>query len=172
MTSNTLDSGVQLDGIVIGSGFGPVTPEEIGTWSGLEYLMKILDDEVPQPSIHRALNFRLIEIDEGRAVFTGVPTADYLNPMGTIHGGYVSALLDSAMACSAHSLCPRGTANTTVEMKVSFVRPVLAETGRLYASGAVVNAGRTITTTEGQLRDETGKLYAHGSQTCMRVALE
>lgn len=78
----------------------------IKSMSRLELLSKILSGELPQPTIHRALGFRLDEIEEGRAVFNGEPTEDVLNPMGTVHGGFISALFDSAMACAAHSLCP------------------------------------------------------------------
>jgi uncharacterized protein (TIGR00369 family) len=172
MPVNDLKLQNMIDGAIIMQGFGPTSIEKIKAWSGLEFLLKIQNDELPQPTIHRALDFRLHEIGPGHAVFTGVPSEDYLNPMGTVHGGYISALLDSAMACSAHSLCPEGFANTTIEMKINFVSPVTASNCRLLAYGRVVKPGRTITTTQGKLIDEEGKLYAHGTQTCMRVKIK
>ena len=160
-----------IDEISFVQGVGIVDADTIKALSGLEFLSKIQVDELPQPSIHQTFDFRMAEIEEGRAVFTGKPSAAFMNPMGTVHGSYISALLDSAMACSAHSLCPAGTANTTVEMKINFVRPIFKESGRLFATGVVINAGRTLVTTEGNLADENGKLYAHGTQTCMRMVL-
>lgn len=136
---------------------GPAPIDTIRSISGLEFLRRIKDEEVPQPTIHRALAFRFHELEEGRAVFVGEASADYMNPLGTFHGGFVSALLDSAMACSAHSLCPAGTANTTVEFKLNFVRPLSLKEGLPFAEGRVLDPRQPLTTTEGFLKNETGK---------------
>ena len=155
-----------LDGRPVPAGFGKVSLPDIANLSGLEFLQGILDGKFPAPTMGRALQFRLLEVGEGLAVFTGVPTADSLNPMGTVHGGYAATLLDSALGCCVQTLCPAGYASTSVELKVNFVRPITPEVGRLICRGTVVHPGRQIATCEARLVGENGKLYAHGSQTC------
>lgn len=155
-----------LDGQPVPQGFGVASPDEISALSGLDYLLGIAEGRFPAPTIGRALNFRLSEVREGVAVFTGVPTGNYLNPIGTVHGGYAATLLDSALACAVQTLCPAGYASTSVELKVNFVRPIMPSTGRLWARGTVIHPGRQIATAEAKLTDEAGKLFAHGTQTC------
>lgn len=155
-----------LDGIPIPMGFGVAKIEDIRRLSGLDYLRGIIDKKFPAPTIGKTLQFRLCEVGEGLAVFTGIPTTDYLNPMGTVHGGYAATLLDSALACCVQTLCPVGYASTSVELKVNFVRPITPKTGRLYCRGSVIHPGRQLATAEAKLTDENGKLFAHGTQTC------
>ncbi|MEL7229113.1 MAG: PaaI family thioesterase [Pseudomonadota bacterium] len=155
-----------LDGRPCPQGFGHATMAEMAALSGLDYLQAIVDGKFPAPTIGRALQYRLYEVGEGYANFTGVPTEDYMNPIGTVHGGYAATLLDSALACAVQTLCPVGYASTSVELKLNFVRPILPTTGRVYAKGKVVHPGRQIATAEARLEDENGKLYAHGTQTC------
>ena len=155
-----------LDGQPVPQGFGIANIEDIRSLSGLDYLQGIVDGKFPAPPIGRALQFRLCEVGEGLAVFTGVPSADYLNPMGTVHGGYAATLLDSALGCCVQTLCPAGFASTSVELKVNFVRPIRPETGRLFCRGTVLHPGRQLATCEAKLTDEAGKLFAHGTQTC------
>ena len=155
-----------LDGQPLPQGFGVATMEEIGRMSGLDYLSGILAGDFPAPPIGRALQFRLFEVSEGAVTFTGVPSADYLNPIGTVHGGYAATLLDSALACCVQTLCPVGYASTSIELKVNFVRPITPSTGRLFSRAEVVHPGRMIATSQARLEDENGKLFAHGSQTC------
>lgn len=155
-----------LDGHPVPQGFGHATMAQMAELSGLDYLQAIVDGKFPAPTIGRALQFRIYEVGEGFAHFTGVPDENYMNPIGTVHGGYAATLLDSALACAVQTLCPKGYASTSVELKLNFVRPILPTTGRLYAKGNVIHPGRQIATAEARLEDENGKLYAHGTQTC------
>ena len=155
-----------LDGQPISQGFGVADMADLVQISGYAYLKGILDGEFPAPTISRALNFRLSEVSQGAVTFTGVPSHEYMNPIGTVHGGYAATLLDSALACAVHSICPVGHASTTVELKLNYVRPIMPDTGRLYARGTVVHPGRQLATSEAKLTDENGKLFAHGTQTC------
>ena len=155
-----------LDGVELKRGYGITDVAEISQLSGLDYLRGIVEGEYPAPKIGRALQFRLFDVGEGFATFTGVPSDDHLNPMGQVHGGYTATLLDSALACAVQTLCPVGFASTSVELKVNFVRPITPATGRLFAYGKVVHPGRQIATSEARLEDENGKLFAHGTQTC------
>lgn len=160
-----------LDGVELKKGFGVASIEEVRKRSGLEFLQGIIDGEFPAPMMGGTVGFRLMEVDEGRAVFTSVPGEQHFNPAGVVHGGYASILLDSAMGCACHSLAPRGHTNTTIELKVNLVRPIMPSVGRLYAKAKVVHAGRQILTAEGDLVDEAGKRYAHGTTTCMMFKL-
>jgi len=148
---------------------GPdVSPTEtLKALSGLDFLQRIVDGRLPQPPITKALNYYLIEVARGRGVFQGTPRAEYLNPLGAIHGGWAATLLDSCMACAVHTTLAPGQGYTTVEFKLNLVRPILGDTGPLRAEGKVINAGRTIATSEGRLFGPDGKLYAHGTETCL-----
>ncbi len=155
-----------LDGQPLPQGFGVAEMADLVEISGYDYLNGILEGKFPAPTISKALNFRLSEVSEGEVTFTGIPSSEYMNPIGTVHGGYAATLLDSALACAVHSICPVGHASTTVELKLNYVRPILPDTGRLFARGKVIHPGRQLATSEAKLTDENGKLFAHGTQTC------
>src|SRR5687768_6906106 len=129
--------------------------------SGLEFLQKIARGELPPPPIAALLNFTLIEIGEGHAVFGVVPAEYHYNPIGVVHGGLAATLLDSAMGCAIHSMLPAGAGYTTLELKVNFIRAMTAETGRMRGEGKLIHLGGRTATAEGRVIDESGKLYAH-----------
>jgi len=108
----------------------------------------------------------MIEASEGECVFKCFPGIEHLNPLGTVHGGYIATVMDSALACAVQTLCPVGYASTSIDLKLNFVRPLLAGSGPLFARAKVVHPGRQIATAEGRLEDANGKLYAHGNQAC------
>ena len=132
----------------------------------IDVFRKMLTRELPAPPIGESFDFLLTEIENGRAVFEGKPHTKFYNPLGTIHGGFIVTLLDSAMACAIHSTLEAGKGSTSVEIKVNFVRPIYEKSGNLKAVGETVNVGRQIASAEGRLLDEKGKLYAHGTTTC------
>jgi uncharacterized protein (TIGR00369 family) len=150
---------------------GVSTVETIRSMSGLDFLRAIADGTLPHPPIGDAMNFCFLEASKGHAVFLGVPTQSHYNPIGSIHGGWACTLLDSCMACSVQTTLAAGQGYTTVELKVNLVRPILSETGPIRAEGRVINAGRTIATAEGRLIGSDGKLYAHGTTTCLILGL-
>jgi len=135
--------------------------------SGLEYLKKIASGELPRPPIGALMGFGLAEIGEGTAVFTVEPAEYHYNPIGVVHGGVAATLLDSAMGCAVHSTLPAGAIYTTLEIKVNFVRPMTAETGVVRCEAKVIHAGARTATAEGRVVDGSGKLYAHGTTTCI-----
>jgi uncharacterized protein (TIGR00369 family) len=147
--------------------YGVTPAETVRPLTGLEFMQGIAGGKFPQPTIMQALDFRLIRAEKGIAVFEGIPDARYYNPLGTVHGGYAATLLDSCMGCAAHTTLPAGQLYTSLEIKVSFVRAMTDQTGLVRAEGKVINAGRTVITAEGRLVDAAGKLYAHGTTTCM-----
>lgn len=147
--------------------YGVVAPEVLKSYDGLGFLKAIIGGTVPNPPISELLGFHLTEIEKGRAVFEGVPEFRHYNPIGTVHAGFASALLDSALGCAVFSTITKGETWTTLELKFNFVRPLSQDTGAVRAEGRIVHRGRTVATAEGDLKDRAGKLYAHASTTCM-----
>ncbi|MGZ8364190.1 MAG: PaaI family thioesterase [Caulobacteraceae bacterium] len=152
-----------------GRRLGTATAEEMAGKTGLQVLRAMMAGDLPGPSISASMNFRLTEVDEGRAVFEGVADADFLNPAGTVHGGYLATLLDSCMTCAAQSTAGVGEFFTTVEVKVSYLRPVLPDGGVLRAEGTVIAKTRRTAFAEGKLTDAKGRLVATGSTTAMLI---
>ena len=126
------------------------------------------DGEIPPPPIAVLLGMTIVAIEDGRAVFAADPDEYHYNPIGVVHGGLAATLLDSAMGCAVQSTLPAGTTYTTLELKTNFVRPMTRETGRVVCEADVVHAGSRVATAEGRIyAEETGKLIAHGTTTCM-----
>jgi uncharacterized protein (TIGR00369 family) len=147
--------------------YGVVTPEILKSHDGLAFLQGIIAGTQPNPPISELLGFHLTQIEQGRAVFEGLTEYRHYNPIGTVHGGFAATLLDSALGCAIFSTLLRGDAWTTLELKVNFVRPMTKDTGLVRAEGRIIHRGRTLATSEGDLKDRAGKLYAHALTTCM-----
>ncbi len=137
------------------------------TMSGMDYLEAMLAGKIPPPPIAVTLDFLLTEIGEGRAVFTGKPAEYHYNPIGVVHGGLIATLLDSALGCSIHTMLPPGTGYTTLELHVNFVRPLTRDTGEVRCEANVLHMGKRLGTAEAKVFDSAGKLYGHGTTTCM-----
>lgn len=136
--------------------------------SGIDYLRAIRDGELPPPPIAALMNLGPVEVEEGRVVFSGQPEEYHYNPIGLVHGGLAATLLDSTMGCAVQSLLPAGVGYTTLELKVNYVRPMTRETGRVLAEGTVLHRGGRVATAEGRvIAEETGKLLAHATTTCL-----
>lgn len=146
---------------------GVVTRETLVSEDGLSFLRGMLEGRHPGAPYADTMDIALAEVEQGRVVFTGRPSARYLNPVGTIHGGWAATILDGTMAYCVHTTLKTGENYTTLEMKISFVRPVLPSSGVVRCEGRVVHRGGRTATSEGRLFDERGKLLAHGSETCM-----
>jgi uncharacterized protein (TIGR00369 family) len=147
--------------------YGVVTPEALIAQGGLAFLRGIIDNTHPNPPISETLGFHLAEADPGRVVFTCVPEFRHYNPIGTVHGGLAAALLDSALGCAIFSTLKKGDTWTTLELKLNFVRAMSKDTGLVRAEGRVIHRGRTVATSEGDIKDASGRLYAHATTTCM-----
>lgn len=146
---------------------GTLDPNIISLFDGLKVLHAMIAGEFPRTPMALALNFDLAEADQGRVVFRGTPTADFLNPLGTVHGGWAATLLDSALGCAVHSTLAIGEGYTTVEFKVNLVRAITPETGQVACEGKIVHRGARIAVSQGELRDAQGRLLAHGTETCI-----
>ena len=135
---------------------------------GLGALQAIAEGSLPPPPIAGLMNMEPVEVAPGRAVFVGVPGEEHYNPIGTVHGGWASTLLDSALGCAVQTTLPAGVGFTTLDLRVSFVRPIRQDTGRILASAEVVHRGRRVATAEATLVAESdGRLLAHGGATCL-----
>jgi uncharacterized protein (TIGR00369 family) len=135
--------------------------------SGLEYLRAMMDGDLPAPPIMATLGFELVEIGDGRAVFACDPGEHHMNPLGSVHGGLAATLLDSATGAAVHTTLPAGSGYTTLDLQVRFVRPIGPGSGRVTAYGEVLHTGRRVATAQGRLVDETGRLLAHATASCL-----
>ena len=146
---------------------GVVPMDQIMARSGLEFLTDMVEGRLPQAPMCATLGFHLAEASDGYARFDGVPEFRHYNPIGTVHGGFAATLLDSALGCAIFTTLAKGEAWTTLELKLNLVRPINKDTGTVRAEGRIIHRGRTVATAEGTVKDETGKLYAHATTTCM-----
>jgi uncharacterized protein (TIGR00369 family) len=135
--------------------------------AGLDVLRDMVAGALPAPPIARTLDFILVHAEPGVAVFQGRPSADFLNPLGGLHGGWYATLLDSCVGCAVHTLVPAGRGYTTLELKVNLVRAVTLDVPLVRAEGRVVHPGRQVATAEGRLVGADGRLYAHATTTCL-----
>ena len=146
-------------------------PAELGkaafSMPGAAFLRAIAERRLPPPPIAALMGFDIVEVGEGRVVFAVEPQEYHYNPIGVVHGGLAATLLDSAMGCAVHSLLPERRAYTTLELKVNFVRALRRDTGRVQVIGKVIHLGGKVATAEGTVVDASGKLYAHGTTTCL-----
>lgn len=146
---------------------GVADREDLRSNTGLQFLQKMVDGELPRAPIGNLMGFVLIEVENGRVLFQGTPGAEHYNPSGSVHGGYGATLLDSAVGCAVHSTLPAGMGYTTLELKVNYVRAMNDRTGPIRAEGKVIQAGRQIAIAEGRITDANGKLYATATTTCL-----
>lgn len=137
------------------------------TMSGLEYMRKLVAGELEASPMARLLNIRIVGVDEGRVVVTAEPTLEFENGLHIAHGGFAATLLDTALGCAVNSVMPAGKVFTTLEMKINFTRAVTRKTGTLTCTAEVVHAGSRTATAEGRIVNADGKIYAHGSATCI-----
>lgn len=137
------------------------------TMTGIEYLQAMQRGDLPGPPIAYLMGMDVSDIDEGRVVFTVEPAEYHYNPIGVVHGGLACTLCDSAMGCAIQSVLPAGTGYTTLELKINFLRPLTATTGKVLCEGKIIHVGNRTATAEARITDEAGKLYGHATTTCI-----
>lgn len=147
--------------------YGKVSAEQRKALSGLEFVQGLVDGSLLLNTMARTLGYDVVEASHGRVVVTADPNEGLLNPQGTVHGGFAATLLDSCMGLAVQSTLDRGFGSTTLEFKISLMRPVTPDTGLVRAEGIVQVRGRRIGTAEGRLTDRDGRLLAHGTTTCL-----
>jgi uncharacterized protein (TIGR00369 family) len=147
--------------------YGMVSADEQKQMSGLEFVQGLADGTLPLNTIARTLGYDITEAESGRVVVTAEPKDIHLNPAGTVHGGLAATVLDSCMGLAIQSTLEKGVTSTTLEFKISFVRPITPQTGRITAEGTVISRGRRVGTAEGRVTDSKGRLLVHGTTTCL-----
>jgi uncharacterized protein (TIGR00369 family) len=147
--------------------YGTVSTERRKEMSGLEFVQGLVDGTLPLNTIAQTLGYDVTEAVSGRVVVTAEPSGAHLNPAGTVHGGLTATLLDSCMGLAIQSTLEKGVSQTTLEFKVSLVRPITLDTGPIKAEGLVMSRGRRVGTAEGRVTDGKGRLLAHGTTTCL-----
>ncbi len=137
------------------------------TPDGLAQLQEIFFGAAPYTGVGKALGFRAVEFDVGRAVFEGHPDERVYNPIGSVHGGYAATMLDSAVGCAVHSRLAASQGYTTLELKIAYHRALTRESGPVRAEGTVVSLGRRAAFAEGRLTDAQGRLCASATSTLL-----
>lgn len=135
--------------------------------SGFEFLNSTLQGTILPSPIAVTIGIKLIEVRKGKVIMDFEPQEYHYNPIGSVHGGVISTVLDSVMGCTVHSRLPQGTGYTTLELKVNFIRPITVKSGKIKSTGKIIHLGKTTALVEANLEDEAGKVYAHGVSTCM-----
>jgi uncharacterized protein (TIGR00369 family) len=137
--------------------------------SGLEFFKKMIAGELPPPPLVVLLGLKLVEAEPGRVTFTGAAREEFYNGMGVAHGGFAATLLDSALGCAINTMMPAGRVFTTIDLQIHYTRALRREAGELRCTATVVHAGSRTATSEGRIVDAAGKVYAHGTTTCILV---
>jgi uncharacterized protein (TIGR00369 family) len=147
--------------------YGTVSADRRKEMSGLEFVQGLADGTLPLNTIAQTLSYDVSEAVSGRVVVTAEPSGIHLNPAGTVHGGFTATLLDSCMGLALQTTLEKGLSQTTLEFKISLLRPITPGTGPIKAEGIVMSRGRRVGTAEGRVTDGTGRLLAHGTTTCL-----
>ena len=142
----------------------------IGTRTGLELLRAMAAGELPAPPVMHLIDMAGMQVEEGSVTVYLDPQEFHYNPLGSVHGGVLSTLLDTAAACSVHSTLPAGVGYTSLDLTVKFLRPITLASGRLTSTGSVLQRGRRTALAEARLTDAQGRLAAHATSTCMIFA--
>ncbi|GAA2867096.1 phenylacetic acid degradation protein [Actinoplanes cyaneus] len=135
--------------------------------SGLDVLRAMAAGEVPPPPIFQLIDGNRLQVEPGSVTVTLDPQEFHYNPIGTVHGGIISTLLDTAAACSVQSTLAAGIGYTSMDLNVKFLRPVTVDTGLITCTGAVLQQGRRTALAEARLTDARNRLLAHATSTCL-----
>lgn len=147
--------------------YGTVSAERRKAMTGLEFVAGLAGGTLPLNTLAGTLGYDVAEAEHGRVVVTAHPGGHHLNPSGTVHGGFSATLLDSCMGLAVQSTLDKGFGQTTLEFKISLLRPITPQTGPIKAEGVVLTRGRRVGTAEGRITDGQGRLLAHGTTTCL-----
>lgn len=139
---------------------------------GIEQLRAVAAGEAPPPPISAHIGLQFVTVDEGDVVMTAIPDESHYNPIGSVHGGFFATVLDSVCGCAVHSTLAAGVGYTSLEIKVSFLRPITADTGSVTAHGWVTRRGRSAVFAEADIRDREGRVLATASSTCLILRLD
>ncbi|MEV6009778.1 PaaI family thioesterase [Streptomyces sp. NPDC051976] len=146
-----------------------VLAEAAQSMSGIDFLRAFRDGRLPGPPVGAAMETVLEEVEPGHAVFSLVPGEEHYNPIGSVHGGVLATLLDSAAGCAVQSTLELGTGYTTLDLSIKYLRAVTTETGKIRAIGTVRHRGRRTALAEAELYDADDRLLAHATSSCLII---
>ena len=135
--------------------------------SGLEFLKAMDTGELPPPPVMHTIGMTGVEVDGDRVVFHLEPQEFHYNPIGSMHGGVLATLLDSAAGCAVHATLPAGMAYTSLDLTVKYLRPVTVHSGTLRCEGTVLSRGSRTALAQAQVFDRKGRLVAHATSSCL-----
>ncbi|MGF9648234.1 PaaI family thioesterase [Pseudarthrobacter oxydans] len=138
--------------------------------SGLEFLSGMRDGTIPRPPMAALMNLALVAVESGRVEFECRPAEAHYNPLGVVHGGLACTLLDTVVGCAAHSTLAAGFGYTSIDLSVSYLRPITAHHGTLRAEGAVVKQGQRVIFAEGRILGPAGELLATATSSLLVIA--
>ena len=147
--------------------FGQIDLADLIAMDGLDYFEKVLSGDLPHPVFSSHIPMYLKDVSKGYVLWTTHPPEGLINPMGGVHGGYAMAALDTCLGCAVHTTLPAGRMYTTLEVKVNMTRAIDPQARGLLAEGKLIQSGRRIATSEAKIVDETGRIYAFGTSTCL-----
>ena len=136
--------------------------------TGLQLMQAFAQGLFPRPGISKTMPMDAHTIEHGRVIFTATANENHTNPMGGVHGGFAATVLDTVTGCATHTVLPAGESYGTTDLNIKMCRP-LPFNVTVFAEGKVINAGRNLVISEGTIRDEAGKVYAHATATCMII---
>lgn len=146
---------------------GTLSLKEVASMSPQEFFDGIGSGQLPAPPINVPMHMTPIQWTPGHFIFQGSPQDMHYNPLGTVHGGYIATLLDSALGCAIHTMLSKGQGYTTTDLRISYVRALTTAVGPVRAEGRIIHVGRSTALAEGRLYDVDDKLYATASTTCL-----
>ncbi|MCH4246900.1 MAG: PaaI family thioesterase [Acinetobacter populi] len=136
--------------------------------TGLDIMQAFCQGLFPAPGIAKTVPMQPVEVEHGRIVFSAIADERHTNPLGGVHGGFAATVLDSVTGCATHTVLAAGEGYGTTDLNIKMCRP-MPFNKKLIAEGKVINAGKNLVISEGYLRDEEGKLYAHATATNMII---
>jgi uncharacterized protein (TIGR00369 family) len=131
--------------------------------TGMEAMCAIRDGVLPEPPMARLIDFRLRVAEPGRIVMELEPHESLENTIGLLHGATAAALLDTAMGCAISTMLPAGQGAVTLDLKLTYLRPLSVKSGTISAEGKIIKLGRQTSYTEGFVRDGAGNLAVHAT---------
>ena len=145
----------------------PISPVDLAALPGLALMQAMVEGRLPRAPIAELMGMAGGGAGEGWVEFRGVPGPQHYNPLGSVHGGYAATLLDSCMGCAVHTTLAAGIGYTTIDLNITYIRPMNADTGEVTARGEVVSSGRRVATARGTLTDARGRVLATAVTSCL-----
>ncbi|WP_200826354.1 PaaI family thioesterase [Microbacterium timonense] len=140
--------------------------------SGIEFLSLVGRGELPLPPALETLGINPLQVGAGWIEFELMPQEWHYNPLGSVHGGVLSTLADTALGCAVHSMLPAGTRYTSLDLTIKFTRAATVDSGPLRCRGELVSIGRRTATAEARTTDSRGRIIAHATTTCLLISDE